>query len=52
LEQEMDNRVWLEDDYDNIVWSNYKRKSKMWHRIISKNANKASDDFLNSLVPF
>ena len=52
LESELNGKVWLENDYDDIVWSNYKRKSKMWHRIISKNANKASDDFLNSLVPF
>ena len=52
LDSEIDKKIWLEDDHDDIVWSNYKRKSKMWHRIISKNANKASNDFLNSLVPF
>ena len=52
LDAELDKKIWLEDDYNEIVWSNYKRKSKMWHRIISRNANKASDDFLNSLVPY
>lgn len=52
LDAEIDNKIWLEDDYNEIVWANYKRKSKMWHRILSRNANEASNNFLDSLVPF
>ncbi len=50
LDAEIERKMWLEDEYDPIVWAKYKRKSKMWRKIIEKNASKASNQFLNSLV--
>lgn len=52
LDAELERKIWLENDYDDLVWANYKRKTKMWRKIIEKNAKKASNEFLNSLVPF
>ena len=49
LDAEIERKLWLEDQYDDIVWAKYKRKSKMWRKIIEKNASKASNQFLNSL---
>jgi putative AlgH/UPF0301 family transcriptional regulator len=50
LDAEIGRKMWLEDEYDPIVWAKYKRKSKMWRKIIEKNASKATNQFLNSLA--
>lgn len=40
---------WLVADCDQFMWGKYKRKSKMWTRIVEKNSSEQASHFLESL---
>lgn len=41
---------WMTADHDPLMWSNYKRKLKMWTRIVEKNSSEQANHFLDSLT--
>lgn len=40
---------WLEQSWDNTVWGEYKRKDKMWRRLIEKQSNRDAKKFLDKV---
>lgn len=40
---------WMEHTWDHIVWSEYKRKDKMWRRLIEKQSQQDANKFLNKV---
>lgn len=54
LDGQMDAEIirpggWLVQQWDNIVWSKYKRKEKMWNRILEKQSTISSNNFLDQI---
>ena len=50
LEAEMKRQgSWLIADCDKFMWSKYKRKLKMWTRIVEKNSSTQANQFLESI---
>jgi putative transcriptional regulator len=41
---------WLTDTYDHTVWGNYRRKEKMWRRMIERNAKQQANHFLDTIA--
>lgn len=41
---------WLTDTYNHSVWGNYKRKEKMWKRLIERNAQQQANHFLDTVM--
>ena len=40
---------WMVADLDDLVWGKYKRKAKMWSRIVEKNSAEQANQFLESI---
>jgi putative AlgH/UPF0301 family transcriptional regulator len=41
---------WMKADCDDLMWSNYKRKIKMWQKIVEKNSSEQANHFLESIT--
>jgi putative transcriptional regulator len=51
LETEIDQKhSWMIADCDEYMWGNYKKKTKMWTRIVEKKGEEQASQFLSSLV--
>lgn len=44
------NSSWMLADCDEFMWSNYKRKVKMWQKIVEKNSTEQASHFLDSIL--
>lgn len=51
LEAEMKRQgSWMITDCDKLMWARYKRKLKMWTRIVEKNSTEQANHFLESVT--
>ena len=51
LEAEMKRKgSWLVSDLDKVIWGKYKKKLKMWNRIVEKNSSEQASQFLESIT--
>lgn len=41
---------WLQADLDKFIWGRYKKKAKMWTRIVEKNSQQQASHFLESIL--
>ena len=40
---------WMVSETDQLIWGKYKKKSKMWTRLVEKNSSAQANQFLESL---
>lgn len=43
--------TWCELDWHDAVWGQYRRKDKMWRRIMDREAQQSASQFLHTVVP-
>jgi len=49
LDAELMKGYWIEQDYNLTVWGNYKRRDKMWRRIIETSSQKHAKQFIDNV---